>query len=81
VFAAHRLFSIASDPFLDLVAAEERRMEQEGSNDASAGATPCGIAEADRNAVQRGSRQCWFQENASRVSQFTRLLGDLGDDE
>jgi ubiquinone/menaquinone biosynthesis C-methylase UbiE len=30
LFAAHRLFNIASDPFLDLVAAEERRMEKEG---------------------------------------------------
>ena len=30
LFAAHRLFNIASDPLLDLVAAEERRMEEEG---------------------------------------------------
>jgi len=30
LFAAHRLLNIASDPFLDLVAAEERRMEEEG---------------------------------------------------
>jgi ubiquinone/menaquinone biosynthesis C-methylase UbiE len=30
LFAAHRLVNIASDPFLDLVAAEERRMEEEG---------------------------------------------------
>jgi ubiquinone/menaquinone biosynthesis C-methylase UbiE len=30
LFAAHRLFNIASDPFLDLVAAEARRMEEEG---------------------------------------------------
>jgi hypothetical protein len=28
--AAHRLVNIASDPFLDLVAAEERCMEEEG---------------------------------------------------
>jgi len=30
LFVAHRLLNIASDPFLDLVAAEERRMEEEG---------------------------------------------------
>jgi len=30
LFAAHRLFNIASDRFLDLVAAEEQRMEGEG---------------------------------------------------
>jgi ubiquinone/menaquinone biosynthesis C-methylase UbiE len=30
LFAAHQLVNIASDPFLDLVAAEERRMEEEG---------------------------------------------------
>jgi ubiquinone/menaquinone biosynthesis C-methylase UbiE len=30
LFAAHGLINIASDPFLDLVAAEERRMEEEG---------------------------------------------------
>jgi ubiquinone/menaquinone biosynthesis C-methylase UbiE len=30
LLAAHRLVNIASDPFLDLVAAEERRMEEEG---------------------------------------------------
>ena len=30
LFAAHRLVNIASDPFLDLVAAEERCMEEEG---------------------------------------------------
>jgi hypothetical protein len=30
LFAAHQLVNIASDPFPDLVAAEERRMEEEG---------------------------------------------------
>jgi hypothetical protein len=30
LFAAHRLVNIASDPFLDLVAAEEQRMKEEG---------------------------------------------------
>ena len=30
LFAAHHLVNIGSDPFLDLVAAEERRMEEEG---------------------------------------------------
>jgi SAM-dependent methyltransferase len=30
LFAAHRLLGIASDPFLDLVTAEEQRMEEEG---------------------------------------------------
>src|SRR6202045_3115484 len=30
LFAAHQLVKIASDPFLDLVAAEEQRMEEEG---------------------------------------------------
>jgi len=30
LFAAHRLVNIVSDPFLDLVAAEERRIEEEG---------------------------------------------------
>ena len=30
LFAAHRLVNIASDPLLDLVAAEERSMEEEG---------------------------------------------------
>ena len=30
LFAAHQLVNVASDPFLDLVAAEERRMEEEG---------------------------------------------------
>jgi ubiquinone/menaquinone biosynthesis C-methylase UbiE len=30
LFAAHRLVNIASDPFFDLVAAEERCMEEEG---------------------------------------------------
>jgi ubiquinone/menaquinone biosynthesis C-methylase UbiE len=30
LFAAHRLVNITRDPFLDLVAAEERRMEEEG---------------------------------------------------
>ena len=30
LFAAHHLVNIASDPFLDLVAAEERRIEKEG---------------------------------------------------
>ena len=30
LFAAHQLVNIASDPFLDLVAGEERRMEEEG---------------------------------------------------
>jgi hypothetical protein len=30
LFAAHRLANITRDPFLDLVAAEERRMEKEG---------------------------------------------------
>jgi len=30
LFAAHQLVNIASDPFLDLVAAEERCMEEEG---------------------------------------------------
>ena len=30
LFAAHHLINIAGDPFLDLVAAEERRMEKEG---------------------------------------------------
>lgn len=30
LFAAHRLVNITSDPFLDLVAAEERCMEEEG---------------------------------------------------
>jgi ubiquinone/menaquinone biosynthesis C-methylase UbiE len=30
LLAAHQLVNIASDPFLDLVAAEERRMEEEG---------------------------------------------------
>jgi ubiquinone/menaquinone biosynthesis C-methylase UbiE len=30
LFAAHRLVNIASDPFLDLAAAEEQRMEAEG---------------------------------------------------
>jgi ubiquinone/menaquinone biosynthesis C-methylase UbiE len=30
LFAAHRLVNISSDPFLDLVAAEERCMEEEG---------------------------------------------------
>jgi ubiquinone/menaquinone biosynthesis C-methylase UbiE len=30
LFAAHRLVNIAGDPFLDLVAAEEQRMEEEG---------------------------------------------------
>jgi len=30
LFAVHRLVNIASDPFLDLVAAEERCMEEEG---------------------------------------------------
>jgi hypothetical protein len=29
LFAAHQLVNIASDPFLDLVAVEERRMEEE----------------------------------------------------
>jgi ubiquinone/menaquinone biosynthesis C-methylase UbiE len=30
LFAAHQLVNIASDPFLDLVAAEEQRMQEEG---------------------------------------------------
>ena len=30
LFAAHRLVNIAGDPFLDLVAAEEQRMQEEG---------------------------------------------------
>ena len=30
LLAAHQLVNIASDPFLDLVAAEEQRMEEEG---------------------------------------------------
>jgi ubiquinone/menaquinone biosynthesis C-methylase UbiE len=30
LFAAHELVNIASDPFLDLVAAEEQRMQEEG---------------------------------------------------
>jgi ubiquinone/menaquinone biosynthesis C-methylase UbiE len=30
LFAAHHLVNIASDPFLDLVAAEEQRMQEEG---------------------------------------------------
>jgi hypothetical protein len=30
LFAAHQLVNIASDPFLGLVAVEERRMEEEG---------------------------------------------------
>ena len=30
LFAAHRLVNIATDPFLDLVAAEEQRMQEEG---------------------------------------------------
>jgi hypothetical protein len=30
LFAAHQLVNIASDPFPDLVAAEERRMEEKG---------------------------------------------------
>ena len=30
LFAAHHLVNIASDPFLDLIAAEERRIEKEG---------------------------------------------------
>ena len=30
LFAVHRLVNIASDPFFDLVAAEERCMEDEG---------------------------------------------------
>ena len=30
LFAAYQLVNIASDPFLDLVAAEEQRMEEEG---------------------------------------------------
>jgi hypothetical protein len=30
LFAAHRLVNTFSDPFLDLVAAEERRIEEEG---------------------------------------------------
>ena len=30
LFAAHYLVNIASDPFLDLVGAEERRMKEEG---------------------------------------------------
>jgi hypothetical protein len=34
LFAAHRLLNIGSDPFLDLVAAEERRMPEESSNGA-----------------------------------------------
>jgi hypothetical protein len=30
LLAAHQLVNIAGDPFLDLVAAEEQRMEEEG---------------------------------------------------
>jgi ubiquinone/menaquinone biosynthesis C-methylase UbiE len=30
LFSAHRLVNIASDPFLDLVVAEERRIKEEG---------------------------------------------------
>jgi len=30
LLAAHQLVNIASDPFLDLVAAEEQRMQEEG---------------------------------------------------
>jgi hypothetical protein len=42
LFAAHCLVNIATDPFLDLVAAEEQRMQQESSNGAPADATPSG---------------------------------------
>jgi hypothetical protein len=30
LFAAYQLVNVASDPFLELVSAEERRMEEEG---------------------------------------------------